>query len=53
VQLRAEVYNLLNRANFNTPNPVTFTPALSPTAGLITATSTPSRQMQFGLKLIW
>lgn len=53
VQFRAEVYNLLNRANFNTPNPVTFTPALSPTAGLITATSTPSRQMQFGLKLIW
>ncbi len=53
VQFRAEVYNLLNRANFTTPNPVTFTPALSPTAGLITATSTPSRQMQFGLKLIW
>ncbi len=53
LQFRAEVYNLLNRANFNTPNPVTFTPALSPTAGLITATSTPSRQMQFGLKLLW
>ena len=53
VQFRAEVYNLLNRANFTTPNPVTFTPALSPTAGLITETSTPSRQMQFGLKLIW
>jgi Carboxypeptidase regulatory-like domain len=53
LQFRAEVYNLLNRANFNTPNPVTFTPSLSPTAGLITATSTPSRQMQFGLKLLW
>ncbi len=53
LQFRAEAYNLLNRANFNTPNPVTFTPALSPTAGLITATSTPSRQIQFGLKLIW
>ena len=53
LQFRAEAYNLLNRANFNTPNPVTFTPALSPTAGLITATSTPSRQMQFGLKLLW
>lgn len=53
LQFRAEFYNLLNRANFNTPNPVTFTPALSPTAGLITATSTPSRQMQFGLKLLW
>jgi hypothetical protein len=53
LQFRAEVYNLLNRANFNTPNPVTFTPSLSPTAGLITSTSTPSRQMQFGLKLLW
>jgi len=53
LQFRAEIYNLLNRANFNTPNPVAFTPSLSPTAGLVTATSTPSRQMQFGLKLIW
>jgi hypothetical protein len=53
LQFRAEAYNLLNRANFNTPNPVTFTPALSPTAGLISSTSTVSRQMQFGLKLLW
>ena len=53
LQFRAEFYNLLNRANFNTPNPVTFTPALSPTAGLITSTSTTSRQMQFALKLLW
>jgi hypothetical protein len=53
LQFRAEFYNLLNRANFNLPNAVTFTPSLSPTAGLITSTSTVSRQMQFGLKLLW
>ncbi len=54
LQLRAEVFNLLNRANFNTPNAVVFTPTgVSPTAGVITSTSTPSRQIQFGLKLLW
>ncbi|HLI86009.1 MAG TPA: carboxypeptidase-like regulatory domain-containing protein [Bryobacteraceae bacterium] len=54
LQFRAEFFNLLNRANFNTPNAVTFTPAgVSPTAGLITSTSTTSRQIQFGLKLLW
>ncbi len=54
VQFRAELFNLLNRANFNTPNAVAFTPAgVSPTAGVITSTSTTSRQIQFGLKLLW
>jgi Carboxypeptidase regulatory-like domain len=54
LQFRAEFFNLLNRANFNTPNAVTFTPTgVSPTAGLITGTSTTSRQIQFGLKLLW
>ena len=54
LQFRAEFFNLLNRANFNTPNAVVFTPSgVSPTAGLITATSTASRQVQFGLKLLW
>ena len=53
LQFRAEFFNLLNRANFNFPNPVTFTPAVSPTAGLITSTSTTSRQIQLSLKLIW
>lgn len=54
VEFRAESFNLLNRANFNTPNLVTFTPSgLSPTAGVITSTSTASRQIQFGLKLLW
>jgi len=54
LQFRAELFNLLNRANFNTPNAVVFTPSgVSPTAGIITATSTSSRQIQLGLKLIW
>jgi hypothetical protein len=45
---------LLDRANFNTPNAIVFTPtAVSPTAGVITGTSTTSRQVQFGLKLLW
>jgi len=54
LQFRAEFFNLLNRANFNTPNAVVFTPSgVSPTAGVITGTSTTSRQIQFGLKLLW
>jgi len=53
LQFRAELFNILDRANFNTPNAVVFTPALSPTAGIITSTSTTSRQVQFGLKLLW
>src|SRR5579859_767561 len=60
LQFRAELFNLLNRANFNTPNLIVFTPptaanltGLSGTAGSITSTSTTSRQVQFGLKLLW
>jgi Carboxypeptidase regulatory-like domain len=54
LQFRAEIFNLLNRANFNTPNLITFTPAgVSGTAGAVSSTSTTSRQVQFGLKLIW
>ena len=54
LQFRAELFNVLNRTNFNTPNAIVFTPAgASPTAGVITSTSTSSRQVQFGLKLIW
>ena len=60
LQFRAEIFNLLNRANFNTPNLIVFTPptdkhptGLSGTAGAITSTSTTARQVQFGLKLLW
>jgi hypothetical protein len=54
MQFRMEIFNLLNRANFNTPNLIVFTPSgLSGTAGAITSTSTTSRQIQFGLKLSW
>ncbi len=53
LQLRAEFFNILNHANFNSPNAVVVTPNLSPTAGIITATSTTSRQIQFALKLRW
>jgi len=52
LQFRAEAFNVLNHANFNTPNAVVFTPSgVSPTAGLITSTATTSRQIQLGLKL--
>jgi hypothetical protein len=60
VQFRAELFNLLNRANFNTPNLIVFTPpttanpsGVSGTAGAISSTSTTSRQVQFALKLLW
>jgi hypothetical protein len=56
LQFRAEFFNFLNRANFNTPNLVVFTPSSaspSPTAGAIASTSTTARQLQFALKLLW
>ncbi len=56
LQFRAEFFNILNHANFNTPNPIVFSSATSgplTSAGLITSTSTTSRQIQFGLKLLW
>jgi len=63
-EFRIEYFNVLNRANFSTPNAVVFstgpTPAkpataaaLSPTAGVLTATSTTSRQLQFALKFLF
>lgn len=45
LRFHAEFFNALNHANFSTPNPVVFTSAASiasPTAGVITATSTTS-----------
>ncbi len=54
LQFRAEIFNLTNRANFNTPALITFTPnGVSGTAGAITSTSTTARQVQFALKLLW
>jgi hypothetical protein len=53
LQFRAEFFNILNHTNFTTPNEVVFSSAtsgVSPTAGVITATSTTSRQIQFGAK---
>ncbi len=54
LQFRAEFFNVLNHANFDTPNLTVFSGGtFSPSAGLITATATSSRQIQFGLKLIY
>jgi hypothetical protein len=56
LQFRAEFFNIVNRTNFLTPNEVVYTSATSgasPTAGLVTATSTTSRQVQFGAKLLF
>jgi hypothetical protein len=56
LQFRAEFFNILNHSNFLTPNPVVYTSAtsgISPTAGVVTATSTTSRQIQFGAKVVF
>jgi hypothetical protein len=56
LQFRAEIFNLLDRTNLNTPNLITYTSLTgvpSPVAGTFTQTSTPARQVQFGLKLLW
>jgi hypothetical protein len=57
VQFRAEFFNVFNRANFASPtdNRTAFDQSGLPTssAGLITSTQTPSRQIQFALKLVW
>ncbi len=56
LQFRAEFLNIFNRANFGSPNAVVFasaSPTPSSTAGVITSTSTTSRQIQFGMKFIW
>ncbi len=54
LQFRAEFFNVLNHANFGPPNATVFSSgAISSSAGLITTTATTSRQIQFGLKLIF
>ena len=66
LQFRAELFNVLNHTNLQTPNEVVYTSGpsqgtsanqtaaavLSPTAGVVTAAST-SRQIQLGLKLLF
>jgi hypothetical protein len=57
VQFRAEFFNILNHTNFAPPldnrNIFDSTGQRIGNAGLITSTQTPSRQIQFALKLIW
>jgi hypothetical protein len=59
LQFRAEIFNLLDRTNLNTPNLIVFpsasaTPAqASPAADTFTQALTTSRRMRFGLKLLW
>ncbi len=57
VQFRAEFFNVLNRANFSSPidnsNIFDVTGAPVAGAGLIDGTSTPAREIQFALKVIW
>lgn len=47
IQFRAEFFNVLNHPNFGLPNRVVSGPAL----GSITSTSSPERQIQFGVRL--
>jgi hypothetical protein len=54
VQFRAECFNVLNHPNFGMPVVSTFSSgAVSPTAGVITYTTTTQREIQFGLKLLF
>lgn len=49
IQLRFEFFNIFNHTNFAVPTNVTMGPSL----GLLSATSTPERQIQFGAKVVW
>ncbi len=57
IQTRVEVFNSLNHPNFAAPldHRIVFDALGNPVngAGQIDATTTPSRQMQLGLKIIW
>ena len=56
MDFRAEFFNLFNKANFGLPDFTLFTATdgvVRPAAGRISTTTTTSRQVQFGLKLIF
>jgi hypothetical protein len=57
IQFRAEFFNILNHADFLPPidNETLFSASGAPVggAGAIDATSIPSREIQFGIKVIW
>jgi carboxypeptidase family protein/TonB-dependent receptor-like protein len=57
IQFRAEFFNIINHPNFQAPinHSALFNADGSPApgAGAIDSTSTASRQIQFGLKVIW
>jgi hypothetical protein len=50
---RAEMFNVFNHANFGLPNtnPLQSNGTATGSAGIITYTQTPSRQLQFGLRI--
>jgi hypothetical protein len=60
MEFRADFFNILNRANFSEPNNTVFAGTLTDltetplsTAGEITSTVAPSRQIQVSLRLSW
>src|SRR6185295_9944129 len=56
VQVRIEIFNLFNRANFATPNSAALfniDGTRIPGATQITHTATTARQVQFGLKFVF
>jgi hypothetical protein len=58
IQFRAEFFNILNHTNFALPDSTHTTMwngsgVLNGNAGQLTLTQIPSRQIQFGLKVIW
>jgi hypothetical protein len=54
LQFRTEFFNAFNHTNLGTPNPIVFAgTGPNPSAGLITTTSTLSREIQFALKLMF
>jgi len=66
VQFRAEIFNILNHANFSLPvspdntdifdssgAPLDPRPPINGTAGIFKTTTTEAREIQFALKVIW